>query len=284
MANNTSQMKLLTKSQLIIVACLGGPIGLGYFLSRNFKALGDKRAAKITIFSTLVLTCLLFILAFCSQHPMSLYVYFIPLILGKFCWNQFQKKAVQNALMQGRKQLSALYLTIISPLFLVVTITLVELIYIPFDPTPVVEEAMTDIKHHDYNKAYPLLLTLAKKGHAFSQWLLATMYLHGNGTQKNLTLARKWLKKSAAQDFAPSEYYLSGMYFMAMGGPKDLKKHFYWLKKSAEQGYPDAEYILGLDYLSGRFGAADKQKSLYWLKKAAKNGNVNAISTIEKRF
>ena len=50
-----------------------------------------------------------------------------------------------------------------------------------------------------YSAAYGVYFPLAKKGHAFAQYEMALMYLHGYGVPSDAEKAKKWFRKAALQ-------------------------------------------------------------------------------------
>ena len=50
-----------------------------------------------------------------------------------------------------------------------------------------------------YSAAYGVYQPLATKGHAFAQYEIGLMYLHGHGVANSLTEAKKWFRKAALQ-------------------------------------------------------------------------------------
>lgn len=66
----------------------------------------------------------------------------------------------------------------------------------PFD------EAMAAYEKEEYATAYKLIRSLALGGDTRAQCLLGFMYYQGEGTQKNLHKAYKWLNRSAMKGFS----------------------------------------------------------------------------------
>ena len=50
-----------------------------------------------------------------------------------------------------------------------------------------------------YSAAYGVYQPLATKGHAFAQYEIGLMYLHGHGVANSLTEAKQWFRKAALQ-------------------------------------------------------------------------------------
>ncbi|MEA3512665.1 MAG: tetratricopeptide repeat protein [Campylobacterota bacterium] len=54
--------------------------------------------------------------------------------------------------------------------------------------------SLKQYKYHDYKKGYTLFLELAKLNHPKSQFRVANMLIHGQGTQKDYKEAMRWLE------------------------------------------------------------------------------------------
>lgn len=67
--------------------------------------------------------------------------------------------------------------------------------------TNLFNEAMNAYAREDYAIAFKLIRSLALGGNAKAQCLLGFMYYQGEGTQKNLHKAYKWLNRSAMKGF-----------------------------------------------------------------------------------
>ena len=104
-----------------------------------------------------------------------------------------------------------------------------------------------------------------KKGNAYT--------FGSDGLPQNYQKAAYWLRKAAAQGYAPAEAALGEMYFLGYEGvPKNYQKGIAWLRKAAAQGYAPADSLIGEAYASGQGVPQDHKKFLQWLKKAANQG------------
>lgn len=93
-------------------------------------------------------------------------------------------------------------------------------------------------------EAARLLRVAADLGHADAQVDLALAYEHGDGVEKDQTLA------------------------------------FQWNQKAAEQGNPYGMRNVGVGYLYGRGARTDKAEGIKWLQAAAAKGNGSAMSSL----
>ena len=127
-----------------------------------------------------------------------------------------------------------------------------------------------------YTAAFAVLKPLATQGNAAAQYLLGSMYAHGQGVPQNYTKAVYWYRKAAAQGNAFAEFNLGVAYFDGQGVPQDYTQAVYWFRKAAAQGHARAESILGVAYFDGQGVPQNYTKAVYWYRKAAAQGNAFA--------
>ena len=85
----------------------------------------------------------------------------------------------------------------------------------------------------------------AEKGIAEAQSNLGECLYKGEGCEKNLEEAVKWLRASADQDHGKAQYYLALCLIHGEGCPKDSAEGLIWLRRAAEGGYHEARRLLG---------------------------------------
>ena len=98
------------------------------------------------------------------------------------------------------------------------------------------EDIRAAIRQRDYEKAVPLLETLANTGNSAAQYQLAALYRAGNGVPKNHERAFSWLNKAAQQNHRQAEYNLGVMYENGWGTPASEADARYWYDKAAAHG------------------------------------------------
>ncbi len=103
-----------------------------------------------------------------------------------------------------------------------------------------------------YNKAFPMLETLALQGNPEAQKFLGTAYRYGLGTQKNKELAFKLYSKSAEQNNVDATFELAQMNDQLYEFDDNPKKAFELYQKAADLGNAHAQYVLGDIYQYGR--------------------------------
>lgn len=111
---------------------------------------------------------------------------------------------------------------------------------------PELERGTNAYKNHDYETAFKNFRPLAEQGNPKAQFLLAGLYVGGQGVNR------------------------------------DEKQAFNWATKSATQGYLDAQYLLSLMYVNGLGVSTDGYKSAYWLTKAAGNRQEEALIRVNQ--
>lgn len=79
--NSTPTSKVYKTKDIFGAAILGEPLAAGYAIAQNFKAFGDSRKYKITIYTTLVFSALLFVsVIFMEDTGPQLPKRFIPFV------------------------------------------------------------------------------------------------------------------------------------------------------------------------------------------------------------
>ena len=124
----------------------------------------------------------------------------------------------------------------------------------------------------DFEKAFYWHKKAAELGNVNSMSNLGGWcYLQGNGTEKNITLADEWLKKSVENGWVWTWAFNELANIFANDAQyKDLSKAFYWYTKSADAGDRIGMSNLGgWCYLWGNGVERDVDKAVYWLAKAA---------------
>ncbi|MFD2208083.1 tetratricopeptide repeat protein [Kiloniella antarctica] len=100
-----------------------------------------------------------------------------------------------------------------------------------------------------------------------AQYLMAVLYLNGNGVTQNRALARKWAKKSATNNNPRAMHMLAYLLENGLGGSKDRKAAGSWYLSSAEAGFaPALQEIKRLKYKKS-FAATELQRANALLNK-----------------
>lgn len=79
-----------------------------------------------------------------------------------------------------------------------------------------------------------------------------------------------------------AQYYLGSMYVNGEGVEKDYSRAVELFQKAAEQGHLKAQTNLGVMYYKGEGVSADLIEARKWFQKAAQQGDENAIFNLER--
>ncbi len=138
----------------------------------------------------------------------------------------------------------------------------------------------------DKAKGFEWLSLAAKRGDAFSQFVLACSYRDGTFVEKNLDKAYQWYLESAYNGEVGSMSMLGGIYrerAIDILNQEDFEEHkdeswmnaelsFKWYKLAADNGDEESMYFTGVNYCAGFGVAEDKEKSLIYINLAIENG------------
>ncbi|MBI5622696.1 MAG: SEL1-like repeat protein [Elusimicrobia bacterium] len=126
----------------------------------------------------------------------------------------------------------------------------------------------------DYKKAHALAEPAAKAGDAAAQATLGTLYLHGQGVERDYAASAKWFRLSAEQGNAGAQNGLAWMYQNGFGVKLDLAEAGRWYLKSAQGGYEWGQNGAGWALQNGWGFKKDSVEAAKWFRKAAEQGNA----------
>jgi len=98
------------------------------------------------------------------------------------------------------------------------------------------QEGLDAIHETNYEKALEILIPLAKKGHAPSQYNLGVMHEWGNGVPQDNVKAMKWYRLSAEQSHKDAQNNLGAMYSKGEGAEQSFVDALKWFVVAAENG------------------------------------------------
>jgi len=101
-------------------------------------------------------------------------------------------------------------------------------------------EGVVAYQKKNYQKAFNAWLPLAKSGHVLAQTLVGSMYVYGEGVEKDDAEALNWLSLAAASGSSQAQYNLGILYEKGFGTPINTDKALKWFKTAADQGREDA--------------------------------------------
>lgn len=136
-------------------------------------------------------------------------------------------------------------------------------------------------KKPEFATQFELLLYDAEQGDSGAQSIVGCRYVTGDGVEKNDTLAVKWFRMSAENEWPQGMYNLGLCYYMGSGLAIDYVEAVKWFRKAAEQGYDNAQYMLGYCYGKGYGVEPDDEMAYEWLRLAARKEHRKAQKLLE---
>ncbi len=119
----------------------------------------------------------------------------------------------------------------------------------------------------DYKAAFVSYQAAAEFGNAHGQFMLANMYLAGEGVQRNTRESFRWLKLSADNNYPPANYLM---------GRASLPKYpitaVNYFKAAARKEHGSSMHMLGLMYANGAGVEQSNTEALRWFRKARAQG------------
>jgi TPR repeat protein len=128
-------------------------------------------------------------------------------------------------------------------------------------------------------------LQAAEGNDAKAQYILAKMYMAGNGVEESYEKSKSWYLKSADLGFPESQLVVGVAYStgaITKDGKEDKVQAAIWVKKAAEQGLADAQVYLASMYESGEGVDKNINEALRWTELAAKQGNEDAMKRLSE--
>tara|TARA_Y100001934_G_C12153939_1_gene678652 strand:+ start:210 stop:767 length:558 start_codon:yes stop_codon:yes gene_type:complete len=136
------------------------------------------------------------------------------------------------------------------------------------------DEGLEAIHGTDYEKALKVLVPLASKGHAPSQYNLGVMHEWGNGVPKDYIKAMKWYRLSAEGSHKDAQNNLGAMYSKGEGAEQSFVDALKWFVISAENGSEAGRK--NIDIVEKRMTRQQitraRKLARKWAKKHRKNG------------
>lgn len=132
------------------------------------------------------------------------------------------------------------------------------------------------LQRQDYPVALHWLTQAAEQGHVTAQSALATMYLKGQGVERDAATAAVWLRKAALQGDMLAAESLGLLFREGVGVDHDDMEAAWWLQRAAKQGSPSAQVSLGMMYEEGRGVSRNDAEAFAWFKRAAERGDAQA--------
>lgn len=117
----------------------------------------------------------------------------------------------------------------------------------------------------------------ALAGNVYAQRMLAQLYATGRGVPQDSRLAADWSEKAARRGDIVAARELGRMLAAGEGRAKDPRAAAEWLTRAAEAGDAEAQFMLAKMHLAGEGVARDRVKAGDWLARAAAQGYEDAL-------
>jgi TPR repeat protein len=113
----------------------------------------------------------------------------------------------------------------------------------------------------------------AEAGDVVAQFSVGAMvYFGGSDTGQ----AVAWIRKAAAQQYAPAEYHLGQLYEFGFGVAQSDAEALAWYRKAAEHGSAAGLRSVGEFFQKGRAVAADATEAARWYSRGAEADDLRA--------
>ncbi len=133
-----------------------------------------------------------------------------------------------------------------------------------------VEKADTAYERGDHQSAFAYYRNAAELGHGYGQFMLANMYLSGEGTRRDKQAYVRWMEKSAESGYPPANYLVGvGMHSK---NPQDAALAITYLEKAAQNEHVGSMHMLGLIWATGTGVKKDHAEALRWFRMAKAHG------------
>jgi uncharacterized protein len=93
-----------------------------------------------------------------------------------------------------------------------------------------------------------------------------------------------WIRKAAAQSYAPAEFQMGQVYDFGFGVPQSDREALEWYRKAATHGSAPAQRAVAEFYLKGRVVSADAAEAARWFRRAADGDDVRAQYQLGQMF
>ena len=150
------------------------------------------------------------------------------------------------------------------------------------------EDAKAAITNKNFIDAHKLLTPLAEENNVEAQTLLGTLYVNGQGVEKDFKKGLSLIMKAANQGYKAARiiafklhidlgnqgdttamYNAGYMCLNGWGGETESNICLKWLENAAKMGHEKSAEILSRIYTKGMFGVTpDEGKATYWSKRA----------------
>ncbi len=132
--------------------------------------------------------------------------------------------------------------------------------------------------------ALQLFLGAARRGHSGSQLFVGNAYLNGEGTAKDLRLAREWLEKAAQAGVPPAMTLLASSYRPVHTEVPEPARARHWYEQAADAGDADALVALGFMIRNRELDDEPASASITYFQRAADQGSGKAMAILAHAY
>src|SRR5262245_26191457 len=125
----------------------------------------------------------------------------------------------------------------------------------------------------DVERAFAAARVKANGGDVIAQFSLGAMLYYGSN---DTAQAIEWLRRAAAQKYAPAEFQLGQLYDFGFGVTQTDSEALVWYRRAAEDGSAPAQRAVGDFYRKGRGVAADLAEAARWYQRGADGDDLRA--------
>lgn len=136
----------------------------------------------------------------------------------------------------------------------------------------------------DHARAYALASEAAAGHIPRAYYLLGMLSFNGEGTAKNLDVAREWYLKAAESGEVDAYLKLADLYAGYGGHPRDDTEMVRWARAFADTGDMDGQFYYGRMFLLGDGVAKDGGMAAEWFTRAAEQGHRQAMFFLAKMY
>jgi uncharacterized protein len=113
----------------------------------------------------------------------------------------------------------------------------------------------------------------ATAGDPVAQYSLGAILYYG---EDDTTQAVEWIRKAAAQGYAPAEFHMGQLCDFGFGVVRDDREALVWYRKAAEHGSAAAQRAVGDFSRTGRATIVDAAEAARWYQRAAAGDDIRA--------
>ena len=140
------------------------------------------------------------------------------------------------------------------------------------------------INNDQYNKAFQILLELAKQGNPVAQNDVGIGYQYGFNEITNEKKAIEWYTLAANQKYAPALHNLGLLEFNKAKNDSDYKKALDFFLKAEKQNHYESISIIGIFYKNGIIYPKNLTKSIEKFKISAEHGNASGQFNLAQAY